>query len=67
MCTDIIDSDEAYSNHLFEMASINVGYEDSVLLQQNGHNVFKEMWTQQHAGDFKKFLLVAERSEKWCS
>jgi len=45
------------TNHLFEMASINVGSKDSILLQQNGHDVFKEMWTQPHPGE----ILVGSR------
>jgi len=45
------------------MASINVGSEDSIFFQQSGHDVFKGMWTQQHAGSFKKFLLVAKKQE----
>ena len=42
------------------MASIIVGSKNSIPLQHSGH---KEMWTQQHAGNFKKFLLVAEKQE----
>ena len=62
----MIDDDEvhsSYTNHLFEMASINVGSEDFILLQQSSRDVFKEMWTQQYAGNFKKFSLVAEEQE----
>ena len=59
----VIDGDKvhnAYNNHPLEMVSINVGSKDSIHLQQSGHDVFKEMWTQQHA---EKFLLVAEKQE----
>ena len=53
----------AYTNHLFEIASISIGSKDSILLQQSGHDVFKELWTQQHAINFKKFSLIAEKQE----
>ena len=53
----------AYTNYLFKMVSINVGSKDYVLLQQFGQDVFKKMWTQQHASNFKKFWLVAEMQE----
>jgi len=33
----------AYTNHLFAIARINVGSKDSLLLQQSGHDDFKEL------------------------
>ena len=44
------------------MVNINVGSEDSIL-RQSGHDVFKEMWTQQHSGNFKKISLIAKKQE----
>ena len=52
------------SNHLFEIVRINIGSQDSILLQPSGHHIFKEVWTNQHTGDFKKFSLVAEKQEE---
>ena len=43
-----------------EMATISIGSEDSILLQQCG---FKEIWTRQHADNFKEFSLVAEKQK----
>ena len=59
----VIDADEAYTNHLFEMSTINVRPKDFILLQHGGHKVFNEMWTQQHTGNFQKFSLVAKKQE----
>ena len=52
------------SNHLFEIVRINIGSQDSILLQPSCHHVFKEVWTNQHTGDFKKFSLVAKKREE---
>jgi len=62
----VIDGDKvhgAYTNHLFKVVSISIGSKDSILLQQSGHDIFKEMWTQQHAVNFEKFSLVAKKKE----
>ena len=48
--------------HLLEMASISVGSKDSILLQQSGRDVFKEVWTYQHRRKLK-FSLAAENQE----
>jgi len=45
-----------HTNHLFEMTSISVGSEDSILLQQSGHDVFKEK------GNFHNTLLTSRNS-----
>ena len=58
-----IDYDKVHNAYtLFKMVNINVGSEDSIL-RQSGHDVFKEMWTQQHSGNFKKISLIAKKQE----
>jgi len=36
MCAVVMDDNKAYSHYLFKMMSINIGSEDSALLQQSG-------------------------------
>lgn len=51
----------ACSNHLFKMASMNVGSKESILLQQSGHYVPKCVVVDSTA---QKFSLVAEEWEE---
>ena len=57
MWSIVIDGNKvhgAYTKHQFKMVSIS---------KKSGHDIFKEMWTQQHAVNFEKFSLVAEKQE----
>jgi len=54
----------SYDNHLLKMASINVGSEDSILLQQSGHNVCFQRDVDSTTCQWLQVVLVGSREQE---